>query len=207
MPLPVESVTCDFSFGSFRLSKDQRQLLDGATPVRLGSRAFDLLTALIERAGEIVSRRDLEARAWPGTIVEETSLRVHMSSLRRAIGDGVDGARYIENVPGRGYCFVATVVRGDAVDAALPAVTRRRAALPRTSRMIGRAGALATLKEPDRELVLLVAWEGLTIAEAAAALGCTRAAAAVRLHRARKRLHHALTGPAELAALTPVEDR
>ena len=106
MPLPVESVPCDFSFGSFRLLKDQRQLLDGATPVRLGSRAFDLLTALIERAGEIVSRRDLEARAWPGTVVEETSLRVHMSSLRRAIGDGVGGARYIENVPGRGYCFV-----------------------------------------------------------------------------------------------------
>ena len=69
------------------------------------------------------------------------------------------------------------------------------------------ASALETLSDRDRELVLLVAWEGLTIAEAAAALGCTRAAAAVRLHRARKRLHHALTGPAELAALTPVEDR
>ncbi|HET7835803.1 MAG TPA: winged helix-turn-helix domain-containing protein, partial [Variovorax sp.] len=147
MPLPVESVPCDFAFGPFRLLKDQRRLLDGATPVRLGSRAFDLLTALIERAGEIVSRRDLEARAWPGTVVEETSLRVHMSSLRRAIGDGQDGARYIENVPGRGYCFVATVARGDAAVAISPVVARKRATLPRPSRMIGRAEALATLED------------------------------------------------------------
>ena len=68
------------------------------------------------------------------------------------------------------------------------------------------AQALDTLNERDRELVLLVAWEGLAVGEAAAALGCTRAAAAVRLHRARKRLHHALSEPV-FAALTPVEDR
>jgi predicted ATPase/DNA-binding winged helix-turn-helix (wHTH) protein len=147
MPLPVESVPCDFAFGPFRLLKDQRRLLDGATPVRLGSRAFDLLTALIERAGEIVSRRDLEARAWPGTVVEETSLRVHMSSLRRAIGDGQGGARYIENVPGRGYCFVGTVARGDSAVAVSPVVRPTRATLPRPSRMIGRAEALATLED------------------------------------------------------------
>jgi len=67
------------------------------------------------------------------------------------------------------------------------------------------AQALGTLSERDRELVLLVAWEGLAIGEAAAALGCTRTAAAVRLHRARKRLHTALDGPR--LALTFVEDR
>ena len=103
--------------------------------------------------------------------------------------------------------------RGDARRAALAerAAAHAREDAPDLADAVGLrddlAQALAKLNEPDRELVLLVPWEGLTIAEAAAALGCTRAAAAVRLHRARKRLHHALTGPAELAALTPVEDR
>ena len=103
--------------------------------------------------------------------------------------------------------------RGDARRAALAerAAAHAREDTPDLADAVGLredlSQALATLKEPDRELVLLVAWEGLTIAEAAAALGCTRAAAAVRLHRARKRLHHALDGPAVLAALTPVEDR
>lgn len=71
------------------------------------------------------------------------------------------------------------------------------------------ARALGQLTERDRELVLLVAWEGLTVAEAAAALGCSRGAAAVRLHRARRRLHTALnddTGPA-LAPMTALEER
>ena len=146
MTLPAEPPTCDFAFGAFRLLKDKRCLLDGETPVRLGSRAFDLLTVLVERAGEVVSRRDLEARAWPGSIVEETSLRVHVSALRRAIGDGLAGTRYIENVPGRGYCFVGAVVRG-----ALPPVDhteRRKPTAPLgTGRMIGRGDALATLKQ------------------------------------------------------------
>ena len=103
--------------------------------------------------------------------------------------------------------------RGDARRAALAerAAAHARQDAPDLADAVGvrddLARALATLKEPDRELVLLVAWEGLTIAEAAAALGCTRAAAAVRLHRARKRLHRALSEPTALAALTPVEDR
>jgi len=100
-----------FAFGSFRLIPAQRVVLDGDTPMRLGSRAFDILLALVERAGETLSRDQLIARTWPDTVVEEGALRVHVAALRKALGDRSAGTRYIANVPGRGYRFVASVTR------------------------------------------------------------------------------------------------
>jgi DNA-binding winged helix-turn-helix (wHTH) protein len=96
-----------FVFGSFRLLPEQRLLLDGEKPLPLGSRALDILIALAERAGETIRKDELIARAWPDTIVEEGALRVHVAALRKALGDGRDGKRYIANIPGRGYSFVA----------------------------------------------------------------------------------------------------
>jgi len=81
------------SFGPFRLLAAQRLLLDGDAPVRLGSRAFDILAALVERAGEIVGKEELIARAWPQTFVEEANLKIQVSALRRALGDGQGGHR------------------------------------------------------------------------------------------------------------------
>src|SRR5882724_842438 len=97
------------SFGPFRLLAEQRLLLDGDKPVRLGSRAFDILAALVERAGEVVTKESLIARVWPRTFVEEANLKIQVSALRRALGDGQGGHRYIVTVPGRGYNFVAPV--------------------------------------------------------------------------------------------------
>jgi predicted ATPase/DNA-binding winged helix-turn-helix (wHTH) protein len=96
-------------FGPFRVIASERLLLKENEPVALGSRAFDILMALVERAGEVVSHRELSKRVWRDVTVEETNLRVHITALRKALGDGQDGARYIANVPGRGYCFVASV--------------------------------------------------------------------------------------------------
>jgi DNA-binding winged helix-turn-helix (wHTH) protein len=78
-------------------------------PVRLGSRAFDVLTALVERAGELVGKKELIARAWPETFVEESNLKIQVSALRRALGDGQGGTRYVVTVPGWGYKFVGSV--------------------------------------------------------------------------------------------------
>ena len=97
------------SFGPFRLLAAQRLVLEGDKPVRLGSRAFDILAALVERAGEVVGKADLIARAWPQSLVEDSNLKIQVSALRRALGDGQDGQRYIVTVPGRGYNFVAPV--------------------------------------------------------------------------------------------------
>jgi DNA-binding winged helix-turn-helix (wHTH) protein len=97
------------SFGPFCLLPTQFLLREGDKPVALGSRALEILTALLERRGELVSKQDLMARVWPNVFVEPANLTVHMSALRRALRDGRDGHRFIVNIPGRGYCFVASV--------------------------------------------------------------------------------------------------
>src|SRR5580698_4283513 len=97
------------SFGPFRLFAIERQLKKGDEPVHLGSRALDTLIALIERAGEVVTQRELISRVWPDVTVEEANVRVHIANLRKALGEGGEDARYIVTVPGRGYCFVAPV--------------------------------------------------------------------------------------------------
>lgn len=102
------------SFGPYRLYTGRRLLLHGERPVRLGSRAMDLLIALTERPGEVIAKEELIARAWPGTFVEEANLRVHVGALRKALADDVGEARFITNVPGRGYCFVAPIGDGNA---------------------------------------------------------------------------------------------
>jgi DNA-binding winged helix-turn-helix (wHTH) protein len=102
----------EVSFGPFRLLPTQFLLLDGDRPVRLGSRALQILTVLLKCPGELVSKQELMARVWPNTIVEPANLTVHMSALRRALRDGRDGNRLIINIPGRGYSFVGPVTIG-----------------------------------------------------------------------------------------------
>src|SRR5882672_9121934 len=97
------------SFGPFQLLPAQHLLLEGEAPVRLGSRALAILTALAERPGELVTKGELMGRVWPDTFVDDAALRVHVSALRRALGDGQAGRRFVANVPGRGYQFVAPV--------------------------------------------------------------------------------------------------
>jgi len=97
------------SFGPFCLLPTQFLLREGDKPVALGSRALEILIALLERRGELVSKQDLMARVWPNVFVEPANLTVHISALRRALRDGRDGRRFIVNIPGRGYCFVASV--------------------------------------------------------------------------------------------------
>lgn len=96
-------------FGPFRLNPSRRLLLLDKEEVVLGTRAFDILHALVENAGRSLSNRELIEFAWPGINIEESNLRVHISSLRKALGCGKEGARYIENLVARGYCFVAPV--------------------------------------------------------------------------------------------------
>ena len=136
------------SFGPFRLLAAQRLLLEGDKPVRLGSRAFDILTALVERAGEVVGKEELIARAWPKTFVEEANLKIQVSALRRALGDGQGGHRYVVTVAGRGYNFVAPIRKEESPRAA-PSPTIAPAALHNLpfaiTRMIGREEIVTTL--------------------------------------------------------------
>lgn len=97
------------AFGRFRLSRARKQLTSDAGPVQLGSRALELLTVLVERAGSVVTTDELISLVWPHTVVEASSVRVHVAALRKALADGRGGARFVINIPGRGYSFVAAV--------------------------------------------------------------------------------------------------
>jgi predicted ATPase/DNA-binding winged helix-turn-helix (wHTH) protein len=140
MTVPEAQMKGVISFGPFRLDANERLLMKDGVAVVLGARTLDTLIALVSSPNEIISKRDLMARVWPDVTVEEGSLRFHIASLRKALGDGKQGARYITTLAGRGYCFVAPVAR--------PEVSRRPAAVatgfPRVNlpnrliRMVGR---------------------------------------------------------------------
>ncbi len=107
----AEAALQAFCFGRFRIVPHARLVDRNGSPMPLGSRAFDLLGVLVSRSGEVVSKGELMAKAWPDLAVEESSLRFHIARLRRVLNDGREGERYVTNVPGRGYCFVAPVSR------------------------------------------------------------------------------------------------
>lgn len=102
-----------FAFGPFRLCPRRQLLLERDQPLRLGSRALDILIALLEQPGEVVGKRELIARVWSGTVVEDGNLKVQVAALRRTLREGEAGNRYICTVTGRGYAFVAPVARFD----------------------------------------------------------------------------------------------
>lgn len=127
------------TFGPFMLSPSERLLERDGVPVRLGGRALDLLIALVESAGEVIGKKALIARVWPDVVVEEGSLRFHMVAVRKALGDGEGGNRYIVNTANKGYTFVGRVERTDLTAPARIAAPRAAKSLPAlASTMVGR---------------------------------------------------------------------
>ena len=101
----------DYTFGSFRLSAGRHELLAHGQPVLLGSRAIDLLFALVKRQGKVATKDELMAEVWPGMVVEENNISVQISALRKVLGEDPEIVRCLVTVPGRGYRFVAQIVR------------------------------------------------------------------------------------------------
>ncbi len=102
------SVSCNMSaetrFGPFVLQRQQGRLLANGKPVSIGSRAFEVLTVLVDHPGQLVTKSQLFDLVWPGVVVEENNLQVHVSSLRKVLG-----ADLIATVPGRGYRFTGAI--------------------------------------------------------------------------------------------------
>lgn len=160
----------EYRFGPFRLFVKQRLLLEKENPVRIGARAFDLLVLLVRQAGTLVSKDALMTHAWGGAPVEETSLRFHITALRRILGDGQGGSRYIANVSGRGYCLVAeTTLLGDsakqetASSDSSPGVQPPNNLPARLTRVVGRSGLFLELQSrlEDAHLITLVGPGGM----------------------------------------------
>src|SRR5262245_14646571 len=148
MQTPGFSTGEPLSFGPFTLVPGERRLTKDGAPVELSARAFDILAILLSRPNEVISKGDLLAQAWAGVNVDEGSLRFHIASLRKVLGDGKDGARYVLTLPGQGYCFVAPVSRSSIPgrSASEPLPTFLQANLP------GRLGTMIDREEDLEKL-------------------------------------------------------
>ena len=112
-----------YEFGAFRLDARERLLARDGTTIPLTPKAFDLLLALVERHGRLLGKEELFQTVWPDSFVEESNLTSYIASIRKALGDGAQGERYIETVPKSGYRFVADVkeLPGESAASALQA--------------------------------------------------------------------------------------
>lgn len=149
-----------FAFGPFVLNPEQQLLVEDQAPVALGGRAFDLLTALVEQPGVVLSKSELLERGWPGLAVEEANLKVNIAALRRALGEKAGSLQYIATVIGRGYRFVAPVRTGRAPRVAAESRTAGgHSNLPAAiAGIVGRTGDIAQIQkglEVDRLLSIV----------------------------------------------------
>lgn len=125
-------------FGPFKLNVPQRRLERDGTPIKIGSRALDILALLTARSGEIVDKREILAAVWPGLTVEENTLRVHIKELRKALEDDRQGNRYIVNVPGRGYGFLREDEERSVIPSEVAVITSSRQSTRPHLTIIGR---------------------------------------------------------------------
>ncbi|HEU4413468.1 MAG TPA: winged helix-turn-helix domain-containing protein, partial [Candidatus Angelobacter sp.] len=106
MPQETKSL---YEFGQFRFDPREHLLLCGGKPVSLSPKAFEILLALIQSNGRLLTKAELMQQVWPDSFVEESNLTVNISALRRALGETAGGLQFIETVPKLGYRFVAPV--------------------------------------------------------------------------------------------------
>ena len=151
-------------FGPYRIHPRQRLVLEAGRPLRLGRRAVEILLILLEQAGNVVSKQELIARVWPKSVVEDGNLRVHMAALRKALGDGQAGQRYIVTVAQRGYSFVAplSIEPMSLPNDGAPSSQGHNLPLRRT-RMIGRQALIDSLVQqlPERRFITLTGAGGI----------------------------------------------
>src|SRR6476659_9279250 len=138
-------------FGPFELSIGERVLRRDGQVLPLGGRALDILIYLADRPGEVIAKQELIDHVWSDVTVEEGSLRVHVAAIRKALGDGQFGNRYIANIKGRGYSFVGAVVSLAGGGESRNAKFRHPGGLPvRPIMMIGREMVFIEIRDKLR---------------------------------------------------------
>src|SRR5882757_2779551 len=149
----------NLQFGPFELSSRERVLRREGVVLPLGSRALDILIYLAARPGEVIAKQELIDHVWSDLTVEEGSIRVHVAAIRKALGDGQFGNRYIANIKGRGYSFVGTIVPLAGSTQSRKDRSRRQGRLPvRPLMMVGREAVISEVsyKLRDERFVTLL---------------------------------------------------
>ncbi len=151
-----------YRFGAFELLVRRQLLVHAGTPVSVGTRALAILTLLVERAGELVTKEELVAGAWPSTFVHQANLKVNVANVRRVLSGRDARQDYISTVPGRGYRFVGPVRREAARTVTFNSAVRRET-LPPPIRLIGRAEEVAAVSDAvlNRHFVTIVGAGGV----------------------------------------------
>src|SRR6202165_2009702 len=161
-------------FGPFELLIGEKMLRRDGRVLPLGDRALDILTYLADRPGEVIAKQELMDHVWSDVIVEEGSLRVHVAAIRKALGDGQFGNRYIANIKGRGYSFVGIVVPLAGSTEGGSDRPRQQGRLPaRPLMMIGRETGMGEVKDKlrDGRFVTLLGPGGIGKTTIASAVG------------------------------------
>jgi predicted ATPase/DNA-binding winged helix-turn-helix (wHTH) protein/tetratricopeptide (TPR) repeat protein len=169
-----DDVQRNLQFGPFELSSKERVLRREGEVLPLGSRALDLLIYLVGRPGEVIAKQELIDHVWPDVTVEEGSIRVHVAAIRKALGDGQFGNRYIANIKGRGYSFVGNVVSRAGGTESGNAKLRQQGRLPvRPITMIGRETVVSEVcdKLQEERFVTLLGPGGIGKTTIALAVG------------------------------------
>jgi len=102
-----------YEFGEFRIDIVEETLCRNGEKLNINRRMFQVLRLLVERAGEIVSKEEFFGKIWAGSFVEDNNLTVAITGLRKALGDDPRQAKFIENLPRKGYRFIGEVVRNE----------------------------------------------------------------------------------------------
>ena len=194
-----DAVATAILFGPFCLLPARRLLLEGDRPVRIGSRALEILIALVENHGELLSKNALMERVWPDTTVVEANLSVHIAALRKALRDGRDDNRYLVNMPGRGYRFVAPITLTEDREPSTLKVAPTQPLHDRPGQVtIGRDDRMQELTEQLQGLQLLSVTGSGDVGKSAAALASAEGHTDASEHGVR------LVDLAQLAAPHPV---
>ncbi len=164
----MQRTSSRYTFGRFHLDAGERCLTRDGQPALLTPKAFDTLLALVQHAGHALSKDDLMRAVWPDGFVEESNLAFNISTLRKALGEGQNGERYIETVPKLGYRFVMPV-QLDSPAHPVAAFAKRSNLPAQLTRFIGRERELA-------EVTALVQTKRLVTLTGSGGVGKTRLA-------------------------------
>jgi DNA-binding winged helix-turn-helix (wHTH) protein len=148
-----DAVDRKLRFGPFELSIGERVLRHDGQVLPLGGRALDILIYLADRPGEVIAKQKLIDHFWSDVTIKEGSLRVHMATIRKALGDGEFGNRYVAKVKGRGYSFLGTVAPLASSTESRNDKFRQQGRLPvRPLMMIGRETMISEVSDKPRHV-------------------------------------------------------